>query len=203
MKKRLLSLLLALSLACSLTACGGSEKTSDSDSKESEASDSAIEVDENLLTMEITIPAEYMTDTTQEDLDATAKESGFKSATKNEDGSVTYVMTKAKHKEFMEEMTAEYKQTLDEMIGSEEYPKFTAIEVNDDFTAFTITTESEELDFNESFSVLAFYMYGALYNNFNGTPVDNVHVDFVNADTGEIISSSDSKDLAESTEATE
>lgn len=39
-------------------------------------------------------------------------------------------------------------------------------------------------------------MYGGMYNVFNGTTVDNVHVDFVNADTGEIISSSDSKDMA-------
>ena len=51
---------------------------------------------------------------------------------------------------------------------------------------------------NESFSTMAFYMYGGMYNIFNGTEVDNIHVDFVNADSGEIISSSDSKNLEES-----
>ena len=83
----------------------------------------------------------------------------------------------------------------------EDYPNITSIEANDDFTSFTVTTKSTELDFAESFSVLAFYIYGGMYNQFNGTPVDNVHVDFVNADSGEIISSADSKDLAEEAEA--
>lgn len=33
------------------------------------------------------------------------------------------------------------------------------------------------------------------YHIFNGTTVDNIHVDYVNADSGEIISSADSKDM--------
>ena len=66
-----------------------------------------------------------------------------------------------------------------------------------DFTSFTVTTTSTELSINESFSVMAFYMYGGMYNTFNGAPVDNAHVDFVNAESGEIINSSDSKDMAE------
>lgn len=196
MKKRLISILLVLTMSVSLAACGGSEKTTGDSSEGNEN----IEVDENLLTVEITMPAEYVEETTQEELDEAVKESGFKSATLNEDGSATYVMTKAKHKEFMKEMEKEYTEMIEEMVGSEEYPTFTDIEANEDFTSFTITTTSTELDFNESFSVLAFYMYGAMYNHFNGTPADNVHVDFVNADSGEIIGSSDSKDLAEEIE---
>ena len=38
-------------------------------------------------------------------------------------------------------------------------------------------------------------MYGGLFNSFNGTPVDNIHVDFINAESGEIIESADSSDL--------
>ena len=43
-------------------------------------------------------------------------------------------------------------------------------------------------------------MMAGVYNTFNGTPVDNVHIDFVNADTGEVISSSDSADSGSASE---
>lgn len=207
MKRKLVCWLLIATLSFSLVACGNSE---DSHAEESTQADEAtnetaeetgtIEVDENLLTIEITLPAEYAQDITQEELDSTSKESGFKSATLNDDGSVTYVMTKGKHKELMKEMQKEYSDAINAMIGSEEYPNITDIEFNKDFTSFTVTTKNTELDFAESFSVIAFYMYGGLYNCFNNTPVDNVHVDFVNADSGEIISSADSKDFAETAE---
>ena len=48
---------------------------------------------------------------------------------------------------------------------------------------------------SESFSVMALYMYGGMYAIFNGEDAENIHVDFVNADTGEVISSADSKNL--------
>ena len=43
---------------------------------------------------------------------------------------------------------------------------------------------------------MSFYMFGGLYHIFNGTTVDNIHVDYVNADSGEVISSADSSDMA-------
>ena len=36
-----------------------------------------------------------------------------------------------------------------------------------------------------------------MYAIYAGNSVDNIHVDFVNADTGNIIESGDSKDLAD------
>lgn len=190
MKKRILAVLLTATLSLTLVACG-SEKNNNSDTSENQ-----IEVDKNLFSVELTVPAEFMEGTTQEELDKIVEEEdGYKSITLNADGSATYVMTKSQHKEMMEEITSDINTTLDEMIGSEDYPNVTKVEANSDFTSFTVTTTSTELDLNESFSVMVFYMYGGMYNIFNGTEVDNIHVDFVNDDTGEIISSSDSKDM--------
>ena len=115
----------------------------------------------------------------------------------NDDGSATYTMTKQQHKEMMDGIRNSINQSLNEMIGSEDYPNFTAIEANEDFTSFTVTTSASELSLTDGVSVIGFYMYGGLYNIFNGTPVDNIHVDFVNADSGEIISSSDSSEMGE------
>lgn len=194
MKKKIYSILLAAALAMSLVACGGN----DDSKKESETNNDKIEVDENLLTVELTIPSDFVGETTQEELNQTVEEEdGLKSITLNEDGSATYVMTKKKHKEMMSEIKTGIDEELQAMVGSEDYPNFTKVEANDDYTSFTITTTSTELDLAESFSVMNLYVQGGLYNVFNGTPADNIHVDFVNADSGAIISSSDSSDMAE------
>ena len=216
MKRNLVSIILSVCLIFSLTACGSSGAPEVADSapsteastveETSTAEENSLEdleaigdvnVDENLFSVELTIPADFMDGSTQEELDATAKEKGFKSITLHEDGSATYVMTKAQHKEMMDEMSISINDSLSEMIGSEDYPNISEIVANDDFTKFTVTTSSTELSLTESFSVLSFYMYGGMYNIFNGTPVDNVQVDFVNADSGEIISSANSADMEE------
>lgn len=194
MKKKIYAILLTATLAMSLVACGGN----DDSKKKSETNNDKIEVDENLLTVELTIPSDFVGETTQEELNQTVEEEdGLKSITLNEDGSATYVMTKKKHKEMMSEIKTGIDEELQAMVGSEDYPNFTKVEANEDYTSFTITTTSTELDLAESFSVMNLYVQGGLYNVFNGTPADNIHVDFVNADSGAIISSSDSSDMAE------
>jgi len=153
-----------------------------------------IDVDKNLFDVTITVPKDFIGETTQEELDAKAKENGFKSATLNSDGSVTYVMTKAQHKEMLDGISNSINDALAELVGSDNTPNITDIKANDDFTSFTITTKNEEPDLAESFTVLSLYMYGGMYSIFSGNEVDNIHVDFVNAASGEIISSADSKD---------
>ena len=171
-----------------------SEPAEDDAAKDMEAL-SNISVDKQLFDVTLTIPKEYVGETTQEELDLTVKEKGYKSATLNEDGSVTYVITKAQHKELMEDVKNTINQSLSEMAGSENYPNVTSVTANEDYTSFTITTKNAEPDVNESFAALAMYMYGGMYAIFNGEDAENIHVDFVNADTGEVISSADSKNL--------
>lgn len=143
----------------------------------------------------MTLPADFVGETSQEKLDALAEENGYQSITLNDDGSATYTMTKSQHNALLQETADSINQSLSEMIGSETYPNITDVHANDDFTSFTVTTKSTELDLNESLSVMAFYMYGGFYAICEGKPVDNIHVDFVNADSGEVISSSDSSDM--------
>lgn len=155
----------------------------------------SIEVDKDLFDVSIVFPQDYVGDKTQADLDQECKDFGYKSITLNEDGSATYVMSKAQHKELLEETRVSINASLTELVGSEDYPNFTAIETNDNFTEFTITTKSTELDFSESFSILMYYMYGGMYAIFSGEEVDNISVTFINADTGNIISESNSSDM--------
>lgn len=154
-----------------------------------------IEVDEKIFDVELTIPADYVAGQTQEDLDSLADEYGFKSIILNDDGSATYTMTKQQHKELLSEYREQINNSLNEMVSSGDYPNFTEITANDNFTEFTVKTKSTELDMGESMSVMAFYMYGGLYSVFSGENVDNVSVTFVNAETGDIIDTANSSDM--------
>ena len=221
MRKTALLIATAL-LTAALTACSGNTGTAGSSAANAEQQeaavsdatvetqnagqastteeDSGIDVDKGLLNVEITIPAESaeyygFSFESQEEADAYAKEQGFKSATLGDDGSVTIVMSKSQHKKTMEELNKTIDEALQKMIGSEDYPNITAVEHNDNYTEIKVTTESEELSLNESFSTLAFYIYGGMYNSFNGTPVDNIHIDFINEASGEVIDSFDSENM--------
>lgn len=153
-----------------------------------------INVDEGIFDVNLTIPAEYVGDATQEDLDQQAAEYGYK-VTKNDDGTATYTMTKTQHKKILDDMANSINSTLSEYVNSEDYPNITNITANENFTSYTITTKSTEPDMNESLLPMALYVQSGVYFIFAGEDVDNVHVDFVNADTGETISSLDSSQM--------
>lgn len=170
------------------------EQENTSDNSELESS-GKVEVDEGLFDVELTIPANFVGESTQEELDALCEENGFKSIVLNDDGSATYTMTKNKHKEIMDEYRTDILNNLNDMIGSENYPNITNIETNDNFTEFTVTTKNTELDLAESFSFLTFYMAGGIYNAFSGEEIDNISVTFVNADNGEVITTANSSDM--------
>lgn len=173
--KKMTALFLALLMMLSLVACGGSK-------------DSGVK---------ITLPAELMGETTQEDLDEAVAEGEFLSAVLNEDGTVTCEMSKSKHKELMKAVEAEINKALEDMIGSAEFPNITNIEHEDDYSSFTVTTKSTELDMAESISVLAFYMYGGMYGACNGDTDVVIKVSFVNADTGDTIESFSSDQMGQ------
>ncbi|MFT4107871.1 MAG: hypothetical protein QM657_19130 [Lacrimispora sp.] len=219
MKKKLLTTALC-AMAVSLSACGGKTTSAETSSSEaattiettvsqSSGEDSIlgsevqksleavgeVNVEKGIFNVELNIPADFVGEQTQEELNELCKEKGYKSITLNDNGSATYIMTKQQHKEMMKGISDNIDSALTEMVGSEDYPNYTNIKVNEDFTAFEITTKSTELDLAESFSTLAFYMFGGMYHVFNGTTVDNISVTFINADTGAEILTSNSKDM--------
>ena len=216
MKKKFIALLICTSIiftgcesATSASSDNQEEETTNAESEDSSSDEGSeeveessdldslgdIEVDDDLFDVTITIPADYVSSTTQAELDAEVAEVGCK-ATLNDDGSATYVMTKKQHKKLMDDIATNINDSLNKMVGSEDYPNITSVTANSDFTEFTVTTKNAEPDMSESFAVMSFYMFGGLYHIFNGTTVDNIHVDYVNADSEEVISSADSSDMA-------
>ena len=160
-----------------------------------------IEADEGLLTVTINIPGDYFGETTQEEIDKAVADKGFISVTLNDDGSATYVMTKSRHKQLMEEISKSMDESLQKILDDKDtYPNFESITHNADYTDFTIEYSAEELSLSDTFSTILFYYMGGMYGVFNGEPAENVHVAFVNSETGELISEANSRDMGKSAE---
>ena len=227
--KKQLSLTLAAVMLAGLTACGASapaassessapassasESTSEEPSADSELDATvdeaeqalsdigSIDVDKGLFDVTITFPADFATDITQEEIDQQVADGKVHSGHGqiNEDGSVTYVMSKDQHKAIVDGISESIQSTLDGMVGTEDYPNFTAIDHNVDYTNFTITTTTKpgETAISDSMSVLIFATCGQTYGIVSGDIPENIHVDFVNADSGELVTSWDSENMAE------
>jgi hypothetical protein len=94
-----------------------------------------IETVNGFLTVSITMPKDFVgEDITQEALDEKAGER-YVSARLNEDGSVTYKLTKKQHKDMMGEIVAGIDESLQGMVDGTDY-SFTEIKHNDDYTVF-------------------------------------------------------------------
>lgn len=203
MKKKTLAVILAASLAFSLTACGGSTKD---DSKETtkteESSDDggSLKAEKNILSVEVTLPASFVGEDSAS-LDEEAKAAGVKEITKNDDGSITMKMTKDAHKNLLNTI----KESVDEsnatiLADKENYPSFDSITYNDDLTEFTVNVDASLYSGLEGFVAMVFYMEGGIYQSLNAVPEDQVNtvVNFVNKDTGEVIESGDSSSMTDS-----
>lgn len=147
-------------------------------------------------TIELTVPADFLDEgTTQESLDAeVSKADGFISAKINADGSATYVMTEERHNDLMTELGQNIDTELANMADSSDYPNIVSVSASNDYTTFTVTLSTDTVGLQESIMVMAFYMYGGMYNAFNGTPADNVSVQFVNQ-SGTVLESANSRDM--------
>ena len=175
--------LLIIFVSLFLILCGCSSK------KDEESNNSEIEVEKELFDVTITIPSSFYEgldiEVTQEGLDEEYSGDGYKSATLNDDGSVTIVMTKSQHKAMMEETKNEIISSIQEIVDDEDY-SIEKIDYNKDFTEFTVTLNSEEVEIAESFIVMALDIFGSMYNIFNGTDIDNIKTIFKNS-SGDVI----------------
>lgn len=195
MFKKIISLILAILVVLSFAGCAqsGADSTTGNNNDNgstTESTSAKIETDEKLLTVEIKLPASMFEgeDMTKFDADAYANEQGFKSAKVNEDGSVTITMTKAKHRELLEEMANTLDTNFKDFVNGESTPYIKDITHNDDFTAVTMKVDKAAYENAFDFTPLAIAMSVAMYQAFTETEY-HVEISIVDAATGTEINS--------------
>lgn len=188
MKKRLMAVAIAAMLLATLTACGGSDGTGTDPAPTAagSATGQGVEVDKNLLSVEITIPSDQI-ESVDETL-ANAEEKGYQTIA-NEDGSITYKLTKAQHNELMEELKQSFQKSIDELVSSGDYPSLKKITFNDDYTKAEVVVDYDAYTNSlDMFSMLAIGMIGPMYQYYNGVEESNVNteVSLIDEASGEV-----------------
>jgi len=190
LKKMLFAIL--VSVLFILTACSPSNDSNKEEKQAGEKTEEtggALDVDKGILTVEVTIPATFMEGEDIDNVVAEAKKGGTKDVTKNEDGSVTYKMSKAEHKKMMKEMKTNVTTYVDEIVNDEDFASIQDIKHNESFSEFTVVVDKAAFENSfDGFATLGLAMSGMYYQAFDGTNADklNVTVHSEDASTGEI-----------------
>ena len=174
-----------------LSACGNDEKNDAiEDVSKNEEENQSVEVDKGLLNVEITLPASFFGEEENDEIIANAKADGVKDVIVNDDGSLTYKMSKSKHKEMLTEVKAGLLETIDEIKVSEDFVSIKDVEHNKSFTDFTIIVDQEMFENSfDGFATLGVGMSAMFYQLFTGTNADDykITIDIQDEATGELI----------------
>jgi len=147
---------------------------------------SDVEVDRNLLGVDITIPASFFEGEDPQDIIDSAEQEGIGETTVNPDGSVTYRMSRAQHRELLDELRVSITEGLDEMVV--ESTSIQAIDHDDELTEFNLIVDRPAYeDSLDSFAILGIAIGAGYYQLFSGSDPDSyrVVVNSVDADTDE------------------
>ena len=195
--KKLLILPLTLLLGFLLVACS-QDKESDSGKKtdnaektaEETSKDESLKVDKGLLNVEVTIPASFYEGQDIDKAITEAKKEGIKEAIKNEDGSVTYKMSKSVHNKMMKELEKSVLETVEEIKTSGDFTSIKDVTYNKSFSEFTLTVNKEEFESSfDAMSSMGLAIVGMYYQLFGGTDPEKfkVTVIFKDESNGEVI----------------
>lgn len=144
--------------------------------------DDPIEIDESLLTVDIVIPFAFFYNFTEggEEFDPYSfieeTEEGMSVVVDEVNETITITMPKATHDEFLQEMKTTIDEAITEIMAEEDIQTIKSISYNNDLTVFTLEMNVSEVGFIESFLAILFYMYGGMYQMFNGVLSENMDV---------------------------
>ncbi|AYA76002.1 hypothetical protein DOE78_11445 [Bacillus sp. Y1] len=164
-----------------LSGCSSSDTSNAADKDNTEETDQeptneGVEVDKGLLNVEVTLPASMFEG---EDVDATIAEvekEGVE-ATKNEDGSVTYKMSKSKHKEMLKELETGIIESIEDMKNNEDFVSIQEITYNKSFSEFTMVVDKTIYENSmDSFVIFGLGLSGMYYQLFNGAGEEDFRV---------------------------
>jgi hypothetical protein len=186
--RNVMNIFLSLMLVI-LVSCANAEKDKNVTNEE-QKEEKTVDVDKGLMNVEITLPASMFEGQDIDTVIADAKKGGVKEVTKNEDGSLTYKMSKAKHNEMMKELETSIVDSVEEMKTSGDYPSIKEITYNKSFTEFTVEVDKNAYENSmDGFATLGLGISGMMYQQYKGVDPNNNKVKIVVKDqaTQEVI----------------
>ena len=145
--------------------------------------ENTVGVKENADNVTITLPSAFFDENTKTELTEEMKNQGYQSVTKNDDGSITYVMTKQGFNALKPNMQQQVKDYLEEVKSGDQFTSIKNVEYDDDFSTITLTVDRKA--FESSLDVMAsraIYMMVVGYKIFCGESVDTAKVTIVYID---------------------
>lgn len=184
------SFFLVLTVLLLLIVSGCSDSvTPAGESNDSAGAGDTVEVEKGLFDVTVTLPSAMID---SEDIEATiaeAKEMGVKEVTVNDDGSLTYKMSKSTHGNMMRELREGFDEAAAEIITGEDFVSIKEIKSNKDLTAITLIVEKEayenSLDGFASFGLALVAMYYQLFDGVQEGDI-SVTINIEDFNTGEI-----------------
>lgn len=141
--------------------------------------------------VEVTLPVSFVGEGIDiEMLEADAEEMGIEDVKLNDDGSVTYKMTKSAHEEWLSEITTEIETSLTEMVESGDFVSIKDITANNDYTEFTITVDQAAFENSfDGFAVFGIGISSSFYQLLDGKDPENynVTINIVDEESGDVI----------------
>lgn len=165
-----------------LSGCGGAVEKDINDNGEA-----SPEIEKGLFDVTITMPGSMVETGDFETTIEEARKGGINSVVLNDDGSITYKMSRAVHKTIMQEMRESFNEMIDDLKTDSESIK--DVKYNKKLSAVTLTVEREIFENSfDGFSIFGLGIGAMYYQLFDGVKADDiaVSIDIVDASTGEV-----------------
>ena len=199
--KKIIALVVLTAFSISLVGCGNASK---SEEKEE------APVKTSLAYVEVTFPADIFEGETDAEIIEDAEKEGYKKCTINDDGSVTYKMTKKQRNEQLKELTVAFDETVDELINPKPADEngssyeeqletsITAVKHNKDFSKIDIYVDGE-LSFGDALYIFAFAYVANEYQLLSGVAQEDFDstISTYDSETKELINSESAKEIIE------
>lgn len=173
----------------------------------SQGGNDSIEVDEGLLSVDVRLPRDLFLAgleegeefPTQEELQKAVDDEGLDAEVAiNDDGSVTYTMSRAEYENYKRELKVSIDEQIQKAIN-EEANIYRTISYEDDLTAFDVVVNRKALESSFSFLGLSLLVQGSFYQAFTGVEEADIFVviNYIDEKSGEVFDTYDSRDLEE------
>ena len=177
MKKATGILLVAALIA---SGCGANNDTSGNANQQGANAPAAVEQaskDKKGKDVQITLPAGMFEGQDMDQVIADAKQEGVKEAVINDDGSLTYTMSKAKHDEMLAELGQSIADYADEMLSDGSFPSVKDVSYAKDYSEFTLSVDKAAYESSmDGFVTMGMGIQGMMYQMMQGLSTEEQKV---------------------------